>query len=57
VKKAVQSMLAATQIEVKESNFEAGNSTVPRVVANVQKIKNKYRDLQLDWQYKKSTTT
>ena len=57
VKKAIKAMLDSTNKSLEDSKFEKGNSPVPRIVANVQKIKNKYPDLQLDWHYMKSTTT
>lgn len=56
VKSAVKAMLDSQGIKVDDHHFEDGNSKVPKLVANVQKIKDKYRDLHLDWPYMKSTT-
>ena len=56
VKSAVIALLNSEGIKVDDRHFENGKSKVPRMVANVQKIKDKYRDLDLDWPYLKSIT-
>jgi hypothetical protein len=56
VKSAVKALLDSEGIKVDDRHFEIGNSTVPRLVADVQKIKDKYRDLDLYWPYLKSVT-
>ena len=50
-------LLNSKGIKVENRHFVNGNSKVPRLVANVQKIKDKYKDLDLDWPYLKSITT
>lgn len=56
VKSAVVALLDSDGIKVDDRHFENGNSKVPRLVADVQKIKDKYTELDLDWPYLKSIT-
>jgi nucleoside-diphosphate-sugar epimerase len=56
VKSAVMALLDSQGIKVDDRHFENGNSKVPRLVADVHKIKDKYRELDLDWPYLKSIT-
>lgn len=51
VKSAVMALLDSEGIKVDDRLFENGNSKVPRLVADVQKIKDKYKDLDLYWPY------
>lgn len=51
VKNAVKAMLHSKGINLDDRHFEKGNSEVPKLVADVQKIKDKYRDLDLEWPY------
>lgn len=56
VKSAVMAMLDSDGIKVDDRHFENGNSKVPRLVADVRKIRDKYGELDLDWPYLKSIT-
>ncbi len=56
VKAAVIALLDSEGIKVDDRHFENGNSKVPRLVADVQKIKNKYKDLDLHWPYSNTVT-
>ena len=56
VKSAVMAMLDSGGIKVDDRHFENGNSKIPRLVADVQRIKDKYRELDLNWPYLKSIT-
>ena len=49
-------LLDSEDIKVDDRHFENGNSKVPRLVADVQKIKDKYEDLDLHWPYSNTVT-
>jgi nucleoside-diphosphate-sugar epimerase len=56
VKSAVVALLDSKGIKVDDRHFENGNSKIPRLVADVQKIKDKYKDLDLYWPYSNTVT-
>jgi len=56
VKAAVMALLDSEGIKVDDRHFENSNSKVPRLVADVQKIKDKYKDLDLHWPYSNTVT-